>query len=84
MVSLQAASFPNQAAANAFSERLARAGVPAYVVAADIPKRGRWYRVRAGKFATAEEARRYAVEWRQRARAAGIGIDLVTCNYDQP
>jgi cell division septation protein DedD len=84
MVSLQAASFPNQAAATAFSERLAKAGVPAYVVAADIPKRGRWYRVRAGKFATAEEARRYAAEWRQRARAAGIGIDLVTCNYDQP
>lgn len=84
LFSLQAASFPNGASAQQFSERLVRAGVPAYVIAADIPRRGKWYRVRAGKFATQEEARRYAIEWQQRARAGGVGIQLVACAFEQP
>jgi cell division septation protein DedD len=84
LFSLQAASFPNEKGARDYSERLIRAGVPAYVVAADIPKRGRWYRVRAGKFATQEETRKYASEWQQRMRAAGIKVELVSCDYTQP
>jgi hypothetical protein len=84
LFSLQAASFPNEPAAREFSEKLVRAGVPAYVIAADIPKRGRWYRVRAGKFATQEEARKHGLEWQQRARAAGFGIQLVACAFEQP
>lgn len=84
LFSLQAASFPREAAAQQFSERLVRAGVPAYIIAADIPRRGRWYRVRAGKFATQEEAHRHSVEWQQRARAAGVAIQLVTCAFEQP
>ncbi|HEU4391741.1 MAG TPA: SPOR domain-containing protein [Blastocatellia bacterium] len=84
LYALQAASFPNDGGAKQYSERLVRAGVPAYVVSADIPHRGRWYRVRAGRFATADEARKYAADWQQRARAAGINIQLVTCDYTQP
>jgi cell division septation protein DedD len=81
LYALQAASFPNEGGAKAYSDKLVRAGVPAYVIAADIPRRGRWYRVRAGKFAAPDEARKYATEWQQRARAAGINIQLVTVDY---
>lgn len=84
LFSLQAASFPNEPAARQFSEKLVRAGVPAYVIAAEIPRRGKWYRVRAGKFASQEEARKHGLEWQQRARAAGVGIQLVACVFEQP
>ena len=84
LYALQVASFPNESGAKQYSEKLVRAGVPVYVVSADIPRRGRWYRVRAGKFATPDEARKYAADWQQRARAAGISIQLVTCDYTQP
>ncbi|HVF91611.1 MAG TPA: SPOR domain-containing protein, partial [Blastocatellia bacterium] len=52
--SLQAAAFPDEAAARQFSDYLVRASIPARVVAADLGKRGRWFRVRAGRFASAE------------------------------
>jgi len=81
MMSFQAASFPNEASAKQFQDRLVQAGLPAYVVAADIPHRGKWYRVRAGKFANQEEARQAAESWRKRAAAAGINLQLVPCDY---
>jgi len=80
-ISLQAASFPNEASAKQVQDRLIQAGLPAYVVAADIPHRGKWYRVRAGKFATQEEARQAAESWRKRLGAAGINMQLVPCDY---
>jgi len=80
-ISLQAASFPSEASAKQFQDRLVQAGLPAYVVAADIPHRGKWYRVRAGKFASQEEARQAGESWRKRAAAAGINLQLVPCDY---
>lgn len=79
--SLQAASFPKQEAANQFSERLNRLGIPAYVIAADIPKKGRWFRVRVGKFPSAEQARRGAIEFQRKAAESGFKLDLVVCDY---
>jgi len=81
---LQAASFPSAAAATEFSEKLVRAGVPAYVVAANLPGRGRWYRVRVGKFMTQEEANRFANDARLRAKSAGLTLQLVPCDYEKP
>jgi sporulation related protein len=81
---LQAASFPNEAAAKQFSERLIRAGISAYVLPADIPRRGRWFRVRAGRFGSADEAGRYATQSKQRAIAAGLTLQLIVCGYEQP
>ncbi|MGH9764151.1 MAG: SPOR domain-containing protein, partial [Blastocatellia bacterium] len=78
------ASFPNQAGANEFLQRLVRARIPGYVVAAQIPHRGTWYRVRAGKFSNAKEQKEAGDDWRQRARAAGIDIQLVPCDYELP
>jgi cell division protein FtsN len=83
-VSLQAASFPNQQAAKEFSEKLIRAGITSYVASANIAGKGTWYRVRVGRFASAEEAERFAEQAKQRAKAAGIAIQLVRCDYDNP
>ncbi|MFY9611355.1 MAG: SPOR domain-containing protein [Blastocatellia bacterium] len=82
--SLQAAAFPNKAGADEFCERLKRAGVPAYVASAEIAGRGRWFRVRVGRFETAQDADRFASESRRRARAVGLNLQLIVSSYDKP
>lgn len=81
---LQAASFPSPAAAGEFATKLVRAGVPAYVVSAEIPKRGRWYRVRVGKFSSQDDANKFAGDAKLRAKTAGITLALVVCDYEKP
>ncbi|MBI3650248.1 MAG: SPOR domain-containing protein [Acidobacteria bacterium] len=83
-VSLQAASFPNAQAAKEFSEKLIRSGIPAYIIAADLSGKGRWYRVRVGRFMTAADAEKYAGQAKQRAQATGVNLQLVVCAYDNP
>ncbi|MFY9574882.1 MAG: SPOR domain-containing protein, partial [Blastocatellia bacterium] len=82
--SLQAAAFPTEAAADEFAEKLKQAGVPSYVVNADLARRGRWFRVRIGRFNTAEDAQRYSSEAQLRARASGTSLQLIVCQYEQP
>ena len=81
---LQAASFPNGAAADEFAEKLKAAGVPSYVVSVDLPRRGTWFRVRVGRFNTEEDAQRFAAEAQLRARATGMSLELIVSRYDQP
>jgi len=81
--SLQAASFPKEVQAREFSDKLVRAGVPAYIMSIDIPRRGKWFRVRVGRFPSADEAGKYALQARQRARAAGINLELMVCDYEK-
>ena len=80
-ISLQAVSMPNEQTAKEFSEKLIKAGIPAYVVSADIPGKGRWYRVRAGRFSNSGEAQQYKSAWQQRAASAGINIQFIVCDY---
>ncbi|HSE37968.1 MAG TPA: SPOR domain-containing protein, partial [Blastocatellia bacterium] len=82
--SLQAAAFATQIGADEFAERLKQAGLASYVVPADLARRGRWYRVRVGRFDSEESAQRFAAEAQRRARAAGIGVQLIVCQYGQP
>jgi cell division septation protein DedD len=82
--SLQAAAFPTQGGADEFAEKLKRAGVPSYVIPADLVRRGRWFRVRVGRFNSAEEAQKFAGEAQQRARTAGLAVQLIACPYNQP
>lgn len=82
--SLQAMSSSSHDEANKFSEKLMRAGVSAYVVQADIPGRGRWYRVRIGRFGTREEAMKYGEQSKMRAKAAGVKLDLIVSPYEKP
>jgi len=65
--SLQVASMPDRAGAEKMAADLKATGLPAYVVAADLGKRGIWHRVRVGRFATAEEAGRFAASSHLRA-----------------
>ena len=57
--SVQIGSYPNMAEATKVVERWKTKGYPAYLMIADIPDRGRWYRVRIGGFETRGEAARY-------------------------
>ena len=82
--SLQAAAFPTQVGADEFAEKLKRTGLPSYVVPAELARRGRWFRVRVGRFNAQEEAQRFAGEAQQRARSAGLAVQLIVCQYDQP
>ena len=84
LVTLQAASFPNEAAATAYTEKLIKAGVPAYVIGVDLPHKGRWYRVRAGKFERTEEARSSIAQWQKRAGSAGLSIQWIVLDYEKP
>lgn len=53
---VQVASVKNEKDARILAEKLSGKGYPVYVVPADIPGRGRWYRVRVGSFSTRKEA----------------------------
>ena len=82
---LQALASSSEDEANSFAAKLVRAGIPAYVVPADIARRGKWYRVRVGGFDTAQEAQRFIAEARLRAKAAGINLkDLNVVDYERP
>jgi DedD protein len=83
-LSFQMASFPSQSGADQFCEKLRNIGIPAYVVAADIPHRGKWFRVRAGRFASPVEAQQTSAGWQQRASKSGISLQLVPCDYQKP
>ncbi len=84
ILALQAMSSSSAEEANKFSERLLRAGIPAYVVAANIKGKGKWFRVRIGRFKTQEEAQSYANQAQARARAANINLTLIVTSYDKP
>ncbi len=59
LYTLQVSSYPNQVDANSFCDELRARGHEAYVIAADIPDRGRWWRVRVGPFDTLREVESY-------------------------
>ena len=82
---LQALASSSEVEANLFAAKLVSAGIPAYVIPADIERRGKWYRVRIGGFNTAQEAQRYIADARLRAKAAGINLkDLNVVDYERP
>ena len=83
-ITLQTAAFPDEAGASEFSTRLIRAGIPAYIVPADLPRKGRWFRVRVGRFSNADDAKKYAVQSRMRAKAAGLDVDFIVVEYGKP
>lgn len=82
--SLQAAAFPTQTGADEFSDKLRKAGLPSYIVSADLGRRGRWFRVRVGRFNSQNDAQKFAAEALLRAKTAGMSLELIGCQYDQP
>jgi DedD protein len=60
---LQVSSFHTQGEAQAFADQLRARGHKAYVVEANVPGRGTWYRVRVGPFTTQHAASEYRAEF---------------------
>lgn len=57
--SIQVGSYQQLSEANGKANSWKELGYPAYVMIADIPNRGRWYRVRIGGFASRADASKY-------------------------
>ncbi|MBN1282541.1 MAG: SPOR domain-containing protein [Proteobacteria bacterium] len=60
--SVQIGSYPDLAEGTKIAEKWKGKGYPAFIMIADIPDRGRWYRVRIGGFENREDAMRYMQE----------------------
>ena len=60
---LQVSSFHTQGEAQAFADQLRARGHKAYVLAANVPGRGMWYRVRIGPFSTQRAAAEYRTDF---------------------
>ena len=74
MYSVQVGSYPNMAEATKVVERWKDKGYPAYLMIADIPDRGRWYRVRIGGFESRGEATRYMDEFTTRENVEALVV----------
>lgn len=72
--SVQVGSFPNMKEATRAVERWKEKGYPAYMMIADIPDRGRWYRVRLGGFQTRGDADVYLKELKTRENVEALVV----------
>lgn len=74
--SIQVGSYPHASEANRMLDRWKNKGYPAYVMIADIPERGKWYRVRIGGFGSRDDASRYLKEFQTSENASEAYIVL--------
>lgn len=72
---LQVASFKDQADADRLVDDLRKRGHRAYRIAANVPERGIWYRVRIGPFKTKFEAAKYKAELERTERIEPFLVD---------
>jgi cell division septation protein DedD len=72
--SVQVGSYPKMEEASARVEDWRKKGYPSFMMIADIPDRGRWYRVRIGGFGTKEEAQAYLDKFKQSESVDGIVV----------
>jgi cell division septation protein DedD len=56
---LQVKAVQDKAEADAFMASLRKSGFEPHLILADVPGKGRWYRIRVGRFATMDEAREF-------------------------
>lgn len=69
---VQAAALPSRAEADAFAAKLRKRGLSPTVIAADVPGKGTFYRVRLGKFQTREAADRYLKDFQRETGLSGF------------
>ncbi len=62
---LQISSFQSREEADRFAARLRDRGYAPYIVAAEVPKKGTWHRVRMGSFPSREAASRYLADFKR-------------------
>jgi hypothetical protein len=73
-LTLQVKSVPEKSEADAFAARLRAAGFEPYIVLADIPGKGRWYRVRVGRFDDMEAAKAFQRRYKAESGQADAGF----------
>ena len=76
-MTIQVASFDNQAQANERVARLKSDGIDARVVRAEIPKKGTWYRVQIGGFSTRQEAENYGAQLRSKGKVQDFIVTTI-------
>ncbi|RKG92298.1 SPOR domain-containing protein [Corallococcus terminator] len=62
---LQLSAFQSRPDADRFAARLRDRGYAPYILAAEVPGKGTWYRVRMGSFASKEAAGRYLTDFKR-------------------
>jgi cell division protein FtsN len=72
--SLQVGSYQQMGEANSSVEKWKAKGYAAFLMIADIPDRGRWYRVRVGGFASRDEARKYQQQFESQEATTAIVV----------
>jgi DedD protein len=65
---LQIKSTQSQEDADRFVHKLKGQGYHAFVVSADLPGKGRWYRVRLGKFDSHDAAEQYLKDFKRETK----------------
>ena len=71
---MQVISYDEREEADAFAAALRERGHHAFVTTADLPGRGRHYRVRIGPFDTLHESEVYRASFEERERMATIVV----------
>ena len=69
---VQVGSYSDASQANERVSALRASGFEARAAAVEIPKRGTWYRVQAGRFQTREEAARFGAQLRAKGAAENV------------
>lgn len=77
---VQIVAAPNQTEAEETAKQLRAQGVSAYVLKSQVPGKGTFYRVRAGSFANANEARKYGESLKQQ----GVVPEFFIAPYEAP
>lgn len=72
--SLQVGAYSSLAEASAKVDFWKSRGYPAYMMIADLPGKGRWYRVRIGAFPTKDEANKYLADFSSRENVQAIVV----------
>ncbi|SES95614.1 SPOR domain-containing protein [Stigmatella erecta] len=62
---LQISAFQSREEADRFAARLRDRGYAPYILAAEVPNKGTWYRVRMGSFPSKEAASRYLADFKR-------------------
>jgi DedD protein len=69
---IQVGSYPEKVMAEEEARNMKKRGYAAFLVASDIPEKGKWYRVRVGSFASKQSAEKLAKELKSKEGIDGF------------
>jgi cell division septation protein DedD len=69
---IQVGSYPEKAMAEEETKNMKKRGYAAFLVASEIPEKGKWYRVRVGSFANKQSAEKLAKELKSKEGIDGF------------